>query len=322
VASLALAAGTADRASPPIDLGELAEVARSFERASDRLRDSHAALEEETRRLRRELAEARAQLERSRELAALGELAAGIAHEIRNPLGAIALQADLLHAAVAAEDGAPRRQCEAIRAGVRRIESIVADVLRFAREGRLERQAIEVRLAVDDALRDCAAALAAAGVRVETALDASVADIDRGLCAQAIANLVRNAVEAMAATPADERRVRIELRRERRSDARGRRRERVTIAVEDRGPGLPDGEFARIFRPFVSLRPSGTGLGLAIVHRIVDAHGGQVVARNLAAGARFELSLPVRAADRSDRPDPVDGAVRRRLARRRPSEAA
>lgn len=279
-----------DHPAATLSPGELAEVVQAFGSASERLASSHESLELETRRLREELAETRGQLARARELAALGELAAGIAHEIRNPLGAIVLQVELLRTELAREADPRTAACESVRRAAARIDSIVVDVLRFAREGRLERRPVPVRAIVDDALADLAAMLEAAKVTVrivdrESRGPRSDAELDRGLCAQAVANLVRNAVEAMESLPARERIVRIEL---------ARRGKFVTVAVEDRGPGVPDAEFARIFRPFASGR-GGTGLGLAIVHRIVDAHAGRIAVRNLGPGARFELSFPVHA---------------------------
>lgn len=315
-----------------LSASDLAEVVRAFGSASERLSDSHEALELETRRLREELAEAREQLARARELAALGELAAGIAHEIRNPLGAILLHAEMLRSGLAATGDPRLAACDAVRRAAGRIETIVADVLRFAREGRLERRPVAVREIVDEALADLAATLGHASVTVkvvERDRRETRAELDRGLCAQAVANLVRNAVEAMSSTPADGRVVRIELGGERRADARGRRADHVTIAVEDRGPGVPDAEFVRIFRPFASGTGRGTGLGLAIVHRIVDAHGGRVTVRNLEVGARFELSLPVApdlppdlAPDDAGPDDPLSLATWRRLGRDGPPRRA
>lgn len=309
---------------------ELAEVVQAFGSASERLSDSHAALESETRRLREELTEARGQLARARELAALGELAAGIAHEIRNPLGAILLHVEVLRAELA-RAGDPRlAPCDAVRRAAARIEAIVADVLRFAREGRLDRSPVAAREVVDEALADLAAMLDGSSVTVRVVErdrrgPRAVAELDRGLCVQAVANLVRNAVEAMGATPVHERIVRIELGRERRADARGRRVDHVTIAVEDRGPGVPDAEFVRIFRPFASGHGRGTGLGLAIVHRVIDAHGGRITVRNLDCGARFELSLPLVADDPSGDAgpdDPLSLATWRRLGRDGPPRRA
>jgi signal transduction histidine kinase len=320
----------ADQAAATLSAGELAEVVQAFGSASERLASSHESLELETRRLREELAEARGQLARARELAALGELAAGIAHEIRNPLGAIVLGIEDLRAGLAGDRHPRVAACDALRRAAGRIESIVADVLRFAREGRLERRPVAVRPIVDEALADLAATLDRSGAAVrivdrDRREPTPLAELDRGLCVQAVANLVRNAVEAMESLPAAGRVVRIELGRVRRCDAGGRRGEQVTIAVEDRGPGVPDAEFVRIFRPFASGR-GGTGLGLAIVHRIVDAHGGRITVRNVSPGARFEMSLPVRADPGSDPApeagDPLSLATWRRLGRDGPPRRA
>jgi two-component system sensor histidine kinase PilS (NtrC family) len=318
-----------DLPAATLTAGELAEVVEAFGSASERLASSHESLELETRRLREELAEARGQLARARELAALGELAAGIAHEIRNPLGAILLHAEVLRSELARDGDRRVAAIDPVRRAAARIEAIVTDVLRFAREGRLERRPVEVRSIVDEALADLAATLDGAAVTVrvqerDRREPGHSAELDRGLCVQAVANLVRNAVEAMGSLPARERIVRIELGRERRCDTGGRRVDHVTVAVEDRGPGVPDAEFVRIFRPFASGR-GGTGLGLAIVHRIVDAHGGRVTVRNLDRGARFELSFPAVSDVRPEEPtdgDPLSIATWRRLGRDGPPRRA
>jgi signal transduction histidine kinase len=170
------------------------------------------------------------------------------------------------------------------------------------------------------ALCDCEAVLAKEGVAAHCEIEgACELSADTALVAQAVANLIRNAVEAMRGS--EMREITLSAREARLRTADGTRRGFVVLAVEDTGPGIPAEARERIFNPFFTTREEGTGLGLAIVHRIVDAHGGMtacVDARQRTAtggrGARLELSLPLEPA----RIAGADGvslgeAVRRRI---------
>ena len=177
-------------------------------------------------------------------------------------------------------------------------DGIGGDVLRFARE---LTPAISLGGADEPAQRaasTCQMLAEAAGVtlKVSIAAETEPVEIDAGLMAQALANLVRNAVEAIAEEGANGAPcVRVITRL---IEVDGR--EAVEYAVEDNGPGVPDGTIERMFNPFYTTRQTGCGLGLAMVQRIVDAHGGSVEASSVmrdgvAAGARFVLRVPARA---------------------------
>lgn len=295
---------------------ELADLVRSFTEVTERLQATHAALEDRVGRLQAELADANERLRRSRELAALGEMAAGIAHEIRNPLGSIALDVEGLR-----EDVAERPElvgiCGRVLGSVARLDRIVGDVLRFARDVVVRPGGIEAAEPIDAALLACAAYARELGVALERG---SVVDetlvADGHLVTQALVNLLRNAIEATAEGPTPHAPVRVEARLLRRAGADGVRRDHVVYRVDDGGPGVSDELRERIFHPFFTTRAEGTGLGLAIVHRIAEAHGGAVSVRNLERGARFELLLPVAAVAASAASvDGVAAAVRRRVGR-------
>ncbi len=118
-------------------------------------------------------------------------------------------------------------------------------------------------------------------------------EVDPTLMVQAIANVIRNAAEAMAETPDGSRTVRVRVERSIRRLPSGERGERIVIGVEDSGPGIAPEVLERMFNPFFTTRPTGTGLGLAIVHRIVEAHDGHVVVSNRdEGGATVELCVP------------------------------
>ncbi len=286
---------------PPRDL---AELFAEFNEVTARLQATHEMLTAKTARLEEELREATRQLRRSRELAALGEMAAGIAHEVRNPLGSIGLYAAMLGDDLADR---PEQQSVARKIGdaVRGLDRVVGDVLTFARELRLRTGAVEVDAMLSRAVEACRAH--ARGLGVEIVIESgSVAEqeieCDAGLMQQALINVVRNACEATARSGGgggggETGGVDAVRRRGRESDGASRRM--VSLRVRDDGPGIPPEVMERMFNPFFTTREAGTGLGLAIVHRIVDAHGGRVAVGNRSeGGASVELLLPERSADR------------------------
>jgi signal transduction histidine kinase len=289
---------------------DFAEFVRAFGEATARLQETHVALTAKVERLQAELAEANERLRRSRSLAALGEMAAGIAHEIRNPLGAISLNAELLREDVADRPDAAA-SVDKISRAAERLDRIVGDVLSFARDTRVNASPTSAKEIFAMALSDCEGVLAKDDIDVRVDVDGAcelVADLP--LVAQAVSNLVRNAAEAMRGLPEAEdgraahREITLTAREARIRTADGTRRGFVVLAVEDTGPGIPAEARERIFNPFFTTREEGTGLGLAIVHRIVDAHGGMTAcgeaqrqgvrtSAGRTRGARLELSLPL-----------------------------
>ena len=275
--------------TPGID--DLAEIIRAYNQVTDKLQHSHEALQAEVVRLRRELASADAQLQRSKRLSALGEMAAGIAHEVRNPLAAIQLYASMIVQdldALDGEFGEPLRCASQIASAVRGLDGIVGDVLSFAREVEPKPAPLTVTDVYDRVISAHLPAIESAAVAVNRIYidtpDLIVA-ADPDLLHRALLNLVRNAVDAMSQTEAP------------RILTLGAREveDGLSLSVRDTGPGIDRDTVDRLFNPFFTTRATGTGLGLAIVHRIIDAHGGTVsVTDNPDAehGAAFELCLP------------------------------
>ena len=288
----------AESASPDARLDDLAQIVEAYSAVTERLQSSHERLQGEVVRLRRELTSANARVQRSRRLSALGEMAAGIAHEIRNPLAAIQLYAGLatedLQQPGDAGSEAAIENVRKIASAVRGMSAIVNDVLSFSRGTEPRRVEMEASELFDRVLAASGPGIDQAGVQV-VRRDLYAAPLplfaDPGLVQQAVLNLVRNAVDAMAS---------VEGRRVLTLDA-GRDEVGVVLTVADTGPGVPEDCIDRIFNPFFTTRSTGTGLGLAIVHRIADAHGGSItISRDPQhGGAVFSLSLP--AAD-----DPAD----------------
>ncbi len=290
-------AGTpVDRAGDADRLSELSQIITAYNQVTEKLQHSHEMLQAEVHRLQQELAGANAQLQRSRRLAALGEMAAGIAHEIRNPLGGIQLYARMLLEDLPA-DSDSRQVAGHIAQAVRSLDAIVGDVLHFARELKPRRRPLSPTDIFERAVAAHQPVIDAAGVRVwhEAADHAGMMiDGDADLLHQAMLNLIRNAVDAMAG---EEGRPGVVLPQRRLMLAARREAEQVVLTVRDHGPGIDEADIDRLFNPFFTTRHTGTGLGLAIVHRIVDAHGGTVTVHNDESdhdggGAVFELWLP------------------------------
>ena len=272
-------------------LSDLAQIVEAYSEVTERLQKSHEVLQDEVVRLRRELNTANAQVQRSRRLSALGEMAAGIAHEIRNPLAAIQLYAGMAADDLRiAGDGAKLEALDhvlKIASAVRGMSAIVNDVLSFSRSTEPDCSQVDVSELLDRVVTTNGPGIDEAQVHVvrkDLGGEPLSVSADPGLLQQALLNLVRNAVDAMAGVDGP-RVLTLGVRR----DEVG-----VVLSVSDTGPGVSEDCLDRIFNPFFTTRSTGTGLGLAIVHRIADAHGGSIAVHrepNL-GGAVFVLSLP------------------------------
>ena len=263
---------------------ELGRIIMAYSEVTEKLQFSHAQLTETVGRLQRELGEKNRLLERKNRLAALGEMAAGMAHEIRNPLGGIHLYASML-----SDDLADRPDSLAlvrkISGGVKRLEAVVTQVLQFTRELRVNIAPADIAAVVEQAVRIGPAALADAGVECGAGLKARPslsANVDALLLGQALLNLLLNGIEAAG------RRGRMSIRYHG-PDPAGEIRH-CRLVVHDTGPGIAPAVMDKIFNPFFTTKDTGTGLGLAMVHRVVEAHDGTILVTN-DGGARFELRI-------------------------------
>jgi signal transduction histidine kinase len=227
----------------------------------------------------------RARLTEAERLAAAGELAAGVAHEIRNPLAAIVNATTLLEReeTLTAEERAGT--LEAVKKEARRLNATLSDFLSFARLREPKRLMGDIREVVGrvaSLLRE--ERPRAAGVQLEVRVDPSVPlfAFDPDQLTQVLWNIALNGVDAM------EGRGHLSLEVVRQNGE-------LLIAVSDTGPGIPLEEQRRIFQPFFSKRPGGTGLGLAIARRIVSAHGGRIeLESSPGQGSRFTICLPLK----------------------------
>jgi signal transduction histidine kinase len=270
------------RVSPsgPVREDEVSQLAREFDLMAE-------ALEERERRLLR-----------GERLAAAGQLAAQITHEIRNPLSSVALNAELLEDELSDASPESRELLAKITREVDRLTAVTEDYLMFARRPKPHRVPIDLREELNDLLDFMAQELDLAGIDVTRRLPPTPARVlgDANQLRQVFMNLVRNAQEAVLDPNHPER------------DPERRPRGRATIEVEmwckddqvvvvvrDDGPGIPvaPGELDRIFEAFYTSKAQGTGLGLPTVQQIVLDHEGSVrVAETGPTGTAFEVRLP------------------------------
>ncbi len=243
-----------------------------------------ARLERSNRDLMAQVAELRAELEHKRRLAALGEMAAGVAHEIRNPLGGIELYAGLLARELASSPDR-LRLAQQIQEGARRLNALVEELLTYTRDMRPVARSCRVSDLVDSSAKFV--------LGLEVVLDLPDPEarlrVDPDLFVRVLVNLFENARQAQAQTSGGQIagkpcRVHVALRTEGPA---------AMLSVADEGPGIPEAVMSKLFDPFFTTRATGVGLGLAIVKRIVEAHGGEVHAGNMAGGgAVFHVLLP------------------------------
>lgn len=291
------AAQTIEAAAGTLSAAELGEVFSAFNDVTTRLQETHERLTSEVVRLKGELRRANDELDRSRRLAALGEMAAGIAHEVRNPLGSIGLYAEMLIADLD-DRAAERETAEKIKRAVTGLDAVVGDVLTFSRSMQVRRVELSAADAVERALSSCQDVLSSCKVHTIPNSDADVFEADHALLQQALVNIIRNAAEAATSNQAS-RSAELEISwRSCRAEVEGDEMDCMSIVVSDSGSGLTDEVKERMFNPFFTTRNIGTGLGLAIVHRIIDAHGGHIRVSNAVPGTRFpggavvELTIP------------------------------
>lgn len=277
---------------------DLAAVIAAYNQVTDQLRASHEVLTAEVMRLREQLEEKNRELARKQHLASLGEMAAGLAHEIRNPLAGIQLFASLLQKDLH-DRPKPRTLAQRIGNGVQTLEGIVADILAFAGRGDICLEPTPLSVVLGGVLELVEPRREASGISLHfnpesfgVRVEASAVQLQR-----AVLNLLYNAMEAAG----DGGRVWLDCRT-------GADQGLVEIEVADDGPGVRPEHVDRIFDPFFTSKDTGTGLGLSIVHRIAESHGGSVrVSHREAGGAVFTLT--VRAAHGNALDKNVSGAA-------------
>jgi len=253
---------------------------------ADRGRKQRRALEAaslELARANRDLQSSFEQIKRADRLSAIGQLAASLAHEIRNPLAAIDGAANLIESDRTPED-VRRGSLAVIRKEVQRLNRLLTGLLDFARPRRPEFQMAEPGRLIDAtiALAGHAASRKGIALRKDAPPSAPAFECDPEQIKQVILNLAINAVQAMSG-PGE---IVLSARRENSS---------VKIGVSDQGPGVREEDLDQIFNPFFTTKETGTGLGLSVAHQIAAQHGGSLsAARDSGGGMTFWLVIPLR----------------------------
>ncbi len=222
------------------------------------------------------------ELMRSEKLAALGELSAGIAHEIRNPLGVISGSAQTLGRIT--DEQTREELIQFIIEETERLNNLLRDFLDFARPREPNLTACDLRKLADHSLELVASKAADCGVKIEKeyAPDLPLIVVDPGQIEQIFVNLELNAIEAMPQGGT----LKISIKK---SDSK-----RIAIKISDAGCGIPAQIRSRIYDPFFTTKEAGTGLGLSVVHRIVENHGGEIFLSTVEGkGTTFTVTLPI-----------------------------
>jgi signal transduction histidine kinase len=264
-----------------------AMVVNRFVSESRRQSRRYRLLAEELAETNRRLEQAQEEARRSERLAALGQLTAGLAHEIRNPLAVIKGSAETLTRRLQAADPVTTEVAGYISAEVNRLNTIVTRFLNFARPLKLEKRPTRIQPLLDRALKVARDRWPDARVEVAQQYSEDLAEmsVDPDLCEQAFTNLVLNAYEAMTDTGG-----RLTVRV---APANSGGRRGVEVDIEDTGPGIPSELHEQIFNPFFTTKKEGVGLGLSLVSKIVDDHRGWIrISSEPSRGARFRVFLP------------------------------
>jgi signal transduction histidine kinase len=247
----------------------------------------------EEKRVRELMERHRDALHRSARLVALGEFASAIAHEINQPLAAIATYNDscvrLLESG-GADEAELMRAMVKCREQARRAGAIIHRLRDFLRQPSPALVEHDLNAVARDALQEAEADAEQAGVALELRLASALpgARMDPLLIEQVLLNLVRNAIDAVEGLPAARRRVTVASA----ANADGT----VAVSVSDAGKGLRDEVRERLFHPFVTDKPGGLGLGLSICRSVIESHGGAISCESGASGSRFAFTLPSAAA--------------------------
>jgi signal transduction histidine kinase len=244
---------------------------------------------EQARRRQSALERQQEQLMRSDRLATVGELAAGLAHELRNPLAGISGALHVLGSQL--DTGDERRALLGdVNAQITRMNKTLTDLLQHARPARAQRIAVEINALVDQSLRF----LPHGQIEIVRRLDQSLpfVNVDPNLLHQAFLNILVNARQAMPHGG----RLTVETR------SRPGNGPAIEIRVTDTGTGIPPDHLRRIFQPFFTTKAQGTGLGLAIAARAVEEHGGRIAVQSaVGRGTTFTIALPVTPAGDGER---------------------
>lgn len=224
-------------------------------------------------------------LRQQERLAILGEVAAEIAHEIRNPLTVIKMLIQSIeNKSQETKEGMFKKDVEVVGEKIRHMERIVERVLSMGRPGEMSLELTDIRKCLDETLSFMRFRLAQQRVHWEENYERGIPplNLDRGLISQAFLNIILNAIQAMPQGGT----LRVSLKK---------KGDKALIQFEDTGVGIPKEHLDKLFQPFFTSKKGGTGLGLAIVQRIVESHSGRIyVESELGKGSLFTIEFPIR----------------------------
>jgi two-component system, NtrC family, sensor kinase len=274
------------------EIGYLADcfnrMTSELARAQRELREWGEKLERKVEQRTAEIKAIQTQMLQAEKLAAIGKLAAGVAHEINNPLTGVLTNASLMLSDTAPDDPA-HADLQTIVNETMRCRKIVKGLLEFARQAKPQTQLLDLNQVVEDVLGLVKNQASFRNIVVETAMAAKLPPVmaDRDQLRQVVLNIVLNAAEAMGQGG---------LLRLSSSFDRAAKTARIDVA--DSGPGIPEEIRARMFEPFFTTKKTGTGLGLAIVYGIVEEHKGTIHVESAPGrGTTMSVILPSYAAD-------------------------
>jgi signal transduction histidine kinase len=260
---------------------DLQTVLAAWQVATERLERTHEALRGEVQRLTDELERKNRELARKNRLADLGQMAAHVAHEVRNNLVPVTLYLSLLRRRLTS-DPEGLGVLSKVLAGFTALDATVNDLLHFTSDRDPHLRPFSLHKMIDELLGSLAPQLVAQSIEATAEADDRLVTADRDMLRRAVLNLLLNALDAMPQGGT------LAVRAVAGADA-------VELSVADSGPGLSEEVRRRAFEPFYTTKPGGTGLGLAIVYRIAEVHGGDVVAENRPeGGAVLTLRIPAR----------------------------
>jgi two-component system NtrC family sensor kinase len=259
-------------------------MATKLEAERVELEEWGATLERRVRERSDEIRRIQSQLFRSEKLASLGKLAAGVAHEINNPLTGILTNSSLILEDLSTED--PHREdVEIIVRETIRCREIVKRLLDFARQTKPQKKRTDLNALIDTIILLVRNQTSFRNIRIERQLHENLPEIlcDSDQIQQVFVNIILNAAEAMTGGGT------LTIQSTLQGDGQS-----VTILFNDTGPGIPEDRRERIFDPFYTTKEHGTGLGLSISYGIVEQHGGTItVESTVGKGSTFTIQLPV-----------------------------
>jgi signal transduction histidine kinase len=252
-----------------------ATVVNRFVVANRRTTQRYQELAETLAETNLRLEQAQAEARRSERLAALGQLSAGLAHEIRNPLGVIKGSSEMLTQKLGESNPLATELAGYISTETNRLSALVTRFLDFARPLHADLVPQDITAILDRALNDVAQFWKGATVQVEKDYAETLPPVpmDESLCEQAFVNIVQNAYDAMGAGGGT---LCVRVRKSRANGQDGSSLDGVEVRIEDTGPGIPLELREQIFNPFVTTKKAGVGLGLSIVSKIIDGHHGTI----------------------------------------------